>query len=147
MTNEDLWGLVRVEEHHVLRHRVLDEEVLEVPETEVGDLGNLAVSNHQHVAGLEVPVHNGAPQIVEIAQTLAETLSRLINNVFYTFAIPTAILILSSGLLSAGHRLGFFINVSKSDPSIYSRICGRTRLYNSLGIQQPTTHISFRKSS
>ena len=36
--------------------------------------------------------------------------------------MPTAILILSSGLRRLGHKLGFFISVSKSVPSTCSRI-------------------------
>ena len=59
-----------VKEHHVLRHRVLDEEVLEVPETEVGNLGNPAISHDQHVTGLKISVDNWIPQVVKIAQTL-----------------------------------------------------------------------------
>ena len=59
-----------VKEHHVLRHRVLDEEVLEVPETEVGNLGNPAIGHDQHVTGLKISVDNWMPQVVKIAQTL-----------------------------------------------------------------------------
>ena len=70
MTNEDLRGLVRVEEHHVLRHRVLDEEVLEVPETEVGNLGNPAIGHDQHVTGFKISMDNWIPQVVKIAHTL-----------------------------------------------------------------------------
>ena len=46
MPDQDLGRLVRVEEDDVLRHRVLDEEVLEVPQPEVGDLGSLGVGGH-----------------------------------------------------------------------------------------------------
>ena len=70
MPDQDLGRLVRVEEDDVLRHRVLDEEVLEVPQPEVGDLGRLGVGGHQNVAGLEVSVHHGAPQGVQVAEAL-----------------------------------------------------------------------------
>ena len=72
VTYEHLGRLVRVQEHHVLRHRVLDEEVLEVPETKVGDLGNSAISNDQNIAWLKIPMDNWIPQVVKIAQTLKD---------------------------------------------------------------------------
>ena len=67
MTYEHLGRLVGVEEHHVLSHRVLDEEVLEVPETKVGDFGNPAISNDQHITRFKIPMDNWVTQVVKIA--------------------------------------------------------------------------------
>ena len=46
-----------------------------------------------------------------------------------TLAMPTAILILSSGLRRLGHKLGFFIRVSRSVPSTCSRIWSGEWIY------------------
>ena len=50
---------------------VPDEELLEVPEAEVGDLGHGVGPGADHdVADLEVSVHDGAAQVVKVGQAL-----------------------------------------------------------------------------
>ena len=57
-----------------------------------------------------------------------------------TLAMPTAILILSSGLRRLGHKLGFFIRVSRSVPSTCSRIWSGEWILSRILDKALTTH-------
>ena len=83
-----------VQKDNVLCHRVLDEELLEIPESKVGDFGNLDIpiqiqlqiqiqilqanidfenlspSCHKHVARLEVTVHHWTSHVVQARDPL-----------------------------------------------------------------------------
>ena len=69
---QHLGRLVGVEEDHVLGHRVLDEVVLEIPQTKVGDLGGFRVGHHQNITWLEVPVDHRTSQVVKVGEALGD---------------------------------------------------------------------------
>ena len=53
-----------VEEDDILCHGVLDEELLEIPQTKVGDFGHFCSGGNKDVARLEVAVHHWTPHVV-----------------------------------------------------------------------------------
>ena len=55
---------MRVEEDDILCHGVLDEELLEIPQTKIGDFGDFCSGCNEDVAWLEVAVHHWASHIV-----------------------------------------------------------------------------------
>ena len=87
-----------VQKDNVLCHCVLDEELLEIPESKVGDFGNLGIpmqiqlqiqiqiqilqanvdfenlspSCHKHVARLEVTVHHWTSHVVQASDSLSQ---------------------------------------------------------------------------